>query len=306
LGRQVKGTRQEVGAAVRTFYESHPFPGFDPSRFPTREEFRTRANWFLRQLDRDLPTGIRVADVGCGTGRVAAYLSMRNRQTVGVDFCRASLAQARALRDQLELDRVTYLRGNLFQLPLAPGSFDVVCCLGVLHSTADPRAGFRGLVHLLRPGGLILIGLYNTWGRLTLSLKQRLVAAQGMPRDHRVIRRRLAGQLPEAAEEPDLGKLRSWYADQFLHPHELTISLEEVGRWFRQTGIEPLGCSPDPRLFARWRPARRWLDRREPRAWKLHGLRPLLTQLRWIFTLRGAGGYFVQAGYRPDPREAVA
>ncbi len=306
MGKQADGTRQEVGSVVREFYESHPFPGFDPSHFPTREHFRNRANWFLRQLDRELPTGIRLADVGCGTGRVAAFLSMRNRQTVGVDFCRASLGQARALRDQLGLEGVTYLRGNLFELPLQPGSFDVVCCLGVLHSTADPRAGFRGLVRLLKPGGLILVGLYNNYGRLTLSIKQRLVAGQGMPEDVEVIRRRLAGQLPEAAEEPDLGKLRSWYADQFLHPHELTISLEQVGRWFRAEGIEPLGCSPDPRLFARFRPARRWLDRDQAGGWKLSGLRPLLVQLRWILTLRGAGGYFVQAGYLPETGEAPA
>lgn len=305
MGKQVNGTVQAVGTVVRDFYETHPFPGFDPSHFPTREHFRNRANWFLRQLDRELPTGIRLADVGCGTGRVAAYLSMRNRHTVGVDFCRASLGQASALKEQLGLDGVTYLRGNLFQLPLSPGSFDVVCCLGVLHSTADPRAGFRGLVRLLRPGGLILVGLYNTYGRLTLRIRQRLVAGQGMPEDHRVIRRRLAGQLPEAAEETDRRKLRSWYADQFLHPHELTISLEQVGRWFRENGIEPLGCSPDPRLFARFRPARRWLDRSRVRGWTLSGLRPLLVQLRWILTLRGAGGYFVQAGVLPETGEAM-
>lgn len=305
MGKQVEGTPQTVGTVVREFYETHPFPGFDPSHFPTREHFRNRANWFLRQLDRELPTGIRVADVGCGTGRVAAYLSMRNRQTVGVDFCRASLGQALALKEQLELDGVTYLRGNLFQLPLAPGSFDVVCSLGVLHSTADPRAGFRSLARLLKPGGLILVGLYNNYGRLTLSIRQWLVASQGMPADHRVIRRRLAGQLPEAAEETDQRKLRSWYADQFLHPHELTISLEEVGRWFRENGIEPLGCSPDPRLFARFRSARRWLHRDQVGGWKLSGLQPLLTQLRWIVTLRGAGGYFVQAGYLPKTGEAV-
>ena len=43
-----------------------------------------------------------------------------------------------------------------------PGTiqFDVVLCNGVLHHTSDPYGGYRGIARLVKPGGLIVVGLY--------------------------------------------------------------------------------------------------------------------------------------------------
>ena len=43
--------------------------------------------------------------------------------------------------------------------------FDHVCCTGVLHHMEEPGAGWRVLRDLLKPGGLMRIGLYSRAGR---------------------------------------------------------------------------------------------------------------------------------------------
>jgi SAM-dependent methyltransferase len=49
--------------------------------------------------------------------------------------------------------------------------FDYVFSNGVLHHTANAFGGFQDLCRVLRPGGFIVIGLYNTYGRLLLGLR---------------------------------------------------------------------------------------------------------------------------------------
>lgn len=292
----MNGRPEEVGRRVQSFYEAHPFPAFQQTRFSTRDDLRAAARWFPRQLDSDLPTGIRLADVGCGTGRLAALLSLRNRRVVGVDFSAASLDHALGLKRALALDKVSYVQGDLFRVPLLHGRFDVVLCLGVLHHTADPRQGFRALARLLRPGGIMLLGLYNRYGRLVHRLRQWRSAEGGPPGDPALLKARLRGQLPDEDQQADPAGLDSWYHDQYLHPHELTVSLAELGDWFSEAGLEPLGCFPRRRVFTGAPQPRQWLsDCGRP----LGGWPAMAVQLKWVLTLRGAGGYFVQAGRLP-------
>jgi ubiquinone/menaquinone biosynthesis C-methylase UbiE len=287
-----------VGAGVRRFYEAHPFPGFDASRFTTREELRIRASWFATQLDRDLPIGIRLADVGCGTGRLAALLSLRSRFAVGIDFSRRSLGHARRLQEALGLENVSYVEADLFQMPLRAGSFHVVLALGVLHHTADPGAGLAAVTRLARPGGLLIVGFYHRLGRLAQRIRQRLAARAGIPDNVNVLKRRLRGQLPDLEELEDLEKLKSWYHDQYLHPHELTVSLRQLKAWFAALGVAPLGSFPALTMItARGKPGS-WLreESRGDGGERLRGMHARLVELKWMITLRRAGGYFVQAG----------
>lgn len=292
----MSGHREEVGHCVRSFYEAHPFPAFERERFATRDDLREAARWFPRQLDRDLPTGIRLVDAGCGTGRLAALLSLRNRFVTAVDFSSSSLGHAKQLKEALALDRVSYVRGDLFRLPFLGNGFDVVLCLGVLHHTADPARGLKALARLLRPGGLMLVGLYNRYGRLAHNYRQRRASGGEAPEDQDLLKTRLRGQLPDEEQQADRAGLDSWYYDQYLHPHEKSVSLSELGTWFSAAGLEPLGCCPRRRLFSGEKYSRRWVSEAGP---PLGGWRDMAVQLKWIFTLGGAGGYFVQAGRRP-------
>src|SRR5206468_1356891 len=101
---------------------------------------------------------------------------------------------------------------------------------GVLHHTGDPRGGFESILRCLKPGGFIVIGLYNTYGRLTTDFRRlvfRLTGDRLTFLDPRL--RRVA--LNEA-------RRRAWFMDQYKHPHESKHTYDEVLRWFDESGVE--------------------------------------------------------------------
>ncbi len=47
------------------------------------------------------------------------------------------------------------------QGPLPDNHFDYSYSVGVLHHTGDPLQGFRHLVRVTKPGGVIIVSLYS-------------------------------------------------------------------------------------------------------------------------------------------------
>lgn len=99
--------------------------------------------------------GLKVLDVGCGTGRHALRLARRGARVTGVDFSEGMLAKARAKPGARS---VRLVRHDLSKpLPLPGGSFDrVVCCLVVEH-LSDVDAFFRELRRVCRKGGRVVV-----------------------------------------------------------------------------------------------------------------------------------------------------
>lgn len=117
---------------------------------------------FWQSYVRDLPLnelGNAVAlDVGCGMGRFTRFLAPHVRSLIALD---ASAAVEAAAVNLAELGNVLVVKADLRSAPLAPHSFDLITCLGVLHHLSDPRAGFEELRRLLAPGGFVLLYLYS-------------------------------------------------------------------------------------------------------------------------------------------------
>jgi len=107
--------------------------------------------------------GLRVLDLGCGSGRdvyLLAQLVGAGGEVVGVDMTAPQLAVAEAHRqhhaDLFGFSNVRFLEGRIEQLealPLEPGSFDLVVSNCVLNLSVDKPAVLQGVRRLLRPGG---------------------------------------------------------------------------------------------------------------------------------------------------------
>ncbi|MGB5136584.1 MAG: methyltransferase domain-containing protein [Prochlorococcaceae cyanobacterium] len=107
--------------------------------------------------------GLRVLDLGCGSGRdvyLLAQLVGAGGAVVGVDMTAEQLAVARRHQahhaEQFGFSNVEFLEGRieqLDQLPLEPGSFDLVISNCVVNLSADKLAVLEGVRRLLRPGG---------------------------------------------------------------------------------------------------------------------------------------------------------
>jgi arsenite methyltransferase len=103
-----------------------------------------------------------VLDAGCGAGVSGRELlgPMGDRiRYLGVDLTSA-IDIARRRFDELGGD-AAFLQADLTDLPLAPGSVDVILSEGVLHHTDSTEAALKALVRLLCPGGRILFYVYR-------------------------------------------------------------------------------------------------------------------------------------------------
>ena len=96
-----------------------------------------------------------VADLGCGTGQIAAALAPFVERVVAVDRSGEMLQTAR--RRLREHRNVEVKRGALEALPIADSSIDAATLMLVLHHTAEPASVLREAARILKPGGRLLI-----------------------------------------------------------------------------------------------------------------------------------------------------
>lgn len=149
-------------------------------RTDSLDRFATSLGFPLSELDGKL-----VLDVGCGTGRFAEIALKSGATVVGVDLSRAVDAAYTNIGTH---PRMHIIQGDVFCLPLARDTFDVIYSLGVLHHTPDCRQAFEQLPPYLKPSGKVVITVYtdrnkyycmstNFWRRWTPKLPKRLLYA---------------------------------------------------------------------------------------------------------------------------------
>jgi SAM-dependent methyltransferase len=159
----------------------------------------------------------------------------------------------------------------------------VVYSSGVVHHTPNPRASFARLVQLARPGGTIVLGVYNAFARIPLRLRRvvaRLSGFRVIPFDA-VLRDR----------KNETARREAWLRDQYQHPEEHRHTLAEVQGWFAENRVEYLRAYPSAVLGEEptglfMRAADNW----RPEGW--------LAQLGWIGALGHEGGLFFTIGRR--------
>lgn len=167
---------------------------FAQARHIAREEAEHLAGSPLLELDRQVverwltPPG-RIADLGCGTGRLALPLAERGFEVVGVDLSRESL-QVAAERAAASKVQVSLVEANLCDLAcLQPESFDAAllmfATLGMVSGSDNRAEVLRQAQRLLKPGSTLILHVHSIWSQkiapagrrwLIKDLLRRLVA----------------------------------------------------------------------------------------------------------------------------------
>ena len=133
-------------------------------------------------------------DVGCGSGRDAAWLASAGYDTLGIDASAGLIAEARRRHPgvRFETDTLPDL------VTLKDGSFtNVLCETVIMHLDAeDAAASVRRLRALLAPGGMLYLSWRVTEGEDQRDPKGRLYAAF----DTKMVRDVLAGMELELDE----------------------------------------------------------------------------------------------------------
>jgi len=119
---------------------------------------------FLPQSGKDG----RLVDVGCGTGHWMELFAGMGFHVVGVDVSNEMIRRAASRR----MGDASLVRGDAMRLPLKSSSFEVACAITLLEFVADPAAVVREMRRIVRPGGLIVVGVLNRFS--LLSFRRRL------------------------------------------------------------------------------------------------------------------------------------
>lgn len=115
--------------------------------------------------------GMKVLDVGCGTGNFSIKLSKMGCDVVGVDLSREMLKIAKEKREKEKLD-ISFYMMDVYDLDFPDNAFDAVFSMATFEFIKEPERAYAEMYRVVKPGGRILIGTINknsSWGRLYLS-----------------------------------------------------------------------------------------------------------------------------------------
>jgi SAM-dependent methyltransferase len=116
-------------------------------------------------MDAGIRKGMRILDVGCGSGDVSFLLSDlidRQGEIIGVDHDPQALAVARQRSAARGQPAVTFLQHDLLELPDSIGTFDVIVGRRVLMYQRDAIETIHALSRFLKPDGVVVFQEHDT------------------------------------------------------------------------------------------------------------------------------------------------
>ena len=262
------------------FYNDVKFPNYDDVEDFASLLDKSRRSIFVKKLDEEIPMGSNILEAGCGTGQMSIILSRYARQIYGIDLSKGSLIEAKQFIDSNDIKSVHLFRMNIFKLFFEENTFDVIISNGVLHHTYNPKLAFSKLVRVLKPRGIIVIGLYHRYGRIIQKIRQSLIKNFGD--SFKFLDKRFREKISDK-------KKYAWFLDQYKNPSETTHTYLEVLNWFKVENIEflssiPFDFNPENKLF----------QKREAK----NRFEIFLNEISLAFNLQqiSEGGFFVMIG----------
>jgi tetratricopeptide (TPR) repeat protein/SAM-dependent methyltransferase len=250
-----------VSRLVQDQYEENPYPRWilpapAVTAYPAAEYLRTKFPLApLRPLR--LAGGADMLIAGCGTGAhaIEAFRRIAGARVLGIDLSSHSLAYAIRKTRELGLP-IDYAQADIMRLGGIGRSFDIIESSGVLHHLADPMAGWRILLSLLRPGGVMSIGLYSKLARAEINAALAFIAERGYRATLDDIRRCRQDilALPDGAPGQTVTRSGDFYSvsecrDLLFHVQEHQHTLPEIAAFLAEQNLQFLGFDLDPRVL---------------------------------------------------------
>ena len=225
----------ELTETQSDFYNDIKFPNYDDIDDFGSLIDKASKSIFAKKLDDEIPMNSKVLEAGCGTGQLSLFLSRFSRQIYSIDLSKGSLIEGEKFRKKNLIKNVFFYKMNIFKLCFKRETFDIVVSNGVIHHTANPEDAFTNLVSVLKKNGIIIIGLYHTYGRLITKIRQKLIAIFGdwMKFTDSRFKKNISNS-----------KKYAWFLDQYKNPSEKTYTLKEVYSWFEKNNIEFISSIP--------------------------------------------------------------
>lgn len=263
---RLSGIDDEVSLRVQNQYEENPYP-----RWITAEHVG-KARDLGAYLHQRFPLApfcchvkggcIDVLIAGCGTGQhsISTAEKYNGARVLAVDLSLSSLAYAKRKTNERGLTSIEYAQADLMKLGVLERHFDLIESVGVLHHIADPWVGWRVLLSLLRPGGVMKIGLYSEVARRNIVSIRALVAAQGLGSTAGEIRQfrqvlmeaENRGEFGSTLNSPDFFSV-SGCRDLLFHVQEHRMTLGSIAAFLGENHLSFLGFEIAPHVLGAYK-----------------------------------------------------
>jgi 2-polyprenyl-3-methyl-5-hydroxy-6-metoxy-1,4-benzoquinol methylase/Flp pilus assembly protein TadD len=248
----------DVSRLVQRQYEQNPYPRWIAA--PAPQKYRSLEALLQRELPRApfRPLGksdaLDILVAGCGTGRqsIAVARQFEHARVLAIDLSAASLGYAKVRTDALGVPNIEYAQADLLQLGSIGRSFDVIHADGVLHHLADPWAGFRLLLSLLRPNGFMHVSLYSELARRDVVAARAFIAERGYgttPQEIRACRAALMAH-EEGTPLEKVARFNDFFTvsecrDLLFHVQEHRMTLPAIRDFLAANRVQFLGFDLD-------------------------------------------------------------
>ncbi len=225
----------EITNKMSNFYNDVKFPNYEDFDDYASLYDKGISNSFTNRLDQEINYGIKILELGCGTGQLSLFLARGNREVYGVDISEGSLLLGENFRKNNKIEKAFFMKMDVFDLKFKENNFDFTISNGVLHHTKDAKKAFKELVKVTKPKGFIVIGLYHKYGRFFTKIKQKIA---------KFIGKKVFFLDQNSLRIKSKEKRDSWVTDQFLNPHETLHTPLETLKWFEEEKVEFINLIP--------------------------------------------------------------
>lgn len=151
---------------------------FDKEAASYDDWYKTRMGDFIDKVETDLAfrlfkpnKGMKVLDIGCGTGNFSIKLAKMGCEVIGIDVSNEMLERAKTKAKEENLD-INFYNMNVYDLDFEDESFDAVFSMAAFEFIKEPQKAMDEIFRVAKKGAQILIGTINKdskWGELYLS-----------------------------------------------------------------------------------------------------------------------------------------
>ncbi len=151
---------------------------FDKEASSYDQWYQTKMGDFIDQVETGLAfnlfsvkKGMKVLDIGCGTGNFSMKLAQKGCKVTGVDISEDMLSVAREKAKESGLD-IEYYPVDVYDLKFKDECFDAIFSMAAFEFIKEPQKAMDEIFRVAKKGSEILIGTINKdsqWGELYLS-----------------------------------------------------------------------------------------------------------------------------------------